>query len=71
MRIRLTGTAEETQAAVTVLADLFEVREVSEFYPNKGTTRLGRIYLDTEPLDIEPSGRAPAAPRPVRRRTGH
>lgn len=49
MRIRLTGTREECAAAVDALGAVLIVREVSEFYPNRGSSSLGRVYLDTEP----------------------
>jgi hypothetical protein len=49
VRLRLTGTERECTEAVHALAAAFEVREVSSFYPNRGGSLLGRIYVDAEP----------------------
>lgn len=56
MRLRVTGTETECTAAVEALAAGFVLREVSAFYPNRGTTVLGRVYVDAEPRDAEPRG---------------
>ncbi|NKE63287.1 hypothetical protein FXN61_43825 [Lentzea sp. PSKA42] len=45
MRIRLEGTRDEVDAAVSALAHGFEVQEVSGFYPNRGASVLGRVYV--------------------------
>lgn len=45
MRIRLEGTRAEVDAAVPALAHGFEVQEVSGFYPNRGASVLGRVYV--------------------------
>jgi hypothetical protein len=45
MRVRVTGTRDETAAAVDALAEVLEVREVSGFYPNRSRSVLGRVYL--------------------------
>lgn len=55
MKLRMTGTAPECAAAVAALAAGFVLREVSDFYPNRGTTVLGRVYVDAEPR-TEPVG---------------
>jgi|GEM_PF-2485723 len=49
MRIRLSGTDTECAAAVAALAAGFVLRKVSGFYPNRGATVLGRVYVDAEP----------------------
>lgn len=49
MRIRLTGTAGETERAAAALSGVLRVREVSPFYPNWPPSLLGRVYLDAEP----------------------
>ncbi len=49
MKIRLSGTDTECAAAVAALAAGFVLREVSGFYPNRGATVLGRVYVDAEP----------------------
>lgn len=46
MRIRLTGAREEIEPVVAVLTDVLDVLEVSSFYPNRGSSRLGRVYLE-------------------------
>jgi hypothetical protein len=50
MRLRLGGTREECEVLVEQLparlAGLVEVLEVSDFYPNRGTTVLGRVYVE-------------------------
>lgn len=50
MKIRLTGTRTETEAVADRLvhADGYRVREISDFYPNRGRSDLGRLYLDVE-----------------------
>ncbi|UUV34358.1 hypothetical protein NQK81_13185 [Amycolatopsis roodepoortensis] len=48
MRIRVEGTTAETERAAELLAEVFEVREVSSFYPNRGRSTLGRVYVDVE-----------------------
>ncbi|MGH4018117.1 MAG: hypothetical protein ACRDT0_02510 [Pseudonocardiaceae bacterium] len=81
MRVRLSGARAELAAAVDSLAAVFELREVSDFYPNRGAGALGRVYLDVEPDQApdagpvragagraDPSGRA--GPRPAPRRGG-
>lgn len=49
MKIRLSGTPDECANAVEALARGFVLREVSAFYPNRGATVLGRLYIDAEP----------------------
>ena len=49
VRIRITGTREETAATIDALAGVIELREVSGFYPNRDSSLLGRVYLDAEP----------------------
>lgn len=48
MKLRITGTREECAAAVEAMIGVFLVREVSDFYLNRGVTTLGRVYLDVE-----------------------
>ncbi|MDX8055768.1 hypothetical protein SK571_40870 [Lentzea sp. BCCO 10_0798] len=45
MRIRLEGTRDEVENAAQALALGFEVLEVSGFYPNRGASVLGRVYV--------------------------
>lgn len=46
MKIRIMGTPQECADAVRVLRLGFDVLEESEFYPNRGTSRLGRVYVE-------------------------
>jgi hypothetical protein len=46
MRLRLTGTSQEIAAVLPVLAAVLDVQETSEFYPHRGASVLGRVYLD-------------------------
>lgn len=48
MKIRITGTQKETAAAAELLRVVFDVREISEFYPNRGASKLGRVYVEAE-----------------------
>lgn len=46
MRIRLTGTRQEIHHVVMVIRAAVAVKEVSPFYPNRGTnSEVGRVYL--------------------------
>ncbi len=49
MKIRITGTADETAAAAELLKDTFDVQEISAFYPNRGDSTLGRVYVEAQP----------------------
>jgi hypothetical protein len=51
MRIRLTGTRTACEQWVTRLrqAPGVEVVQVSGWYPGRGTSLLGRVYLDARP----------------------
>lgn len=51
MKIRIMGTQSETDAAVRTLRIAFEVREVSGWYPNRGDSTLGRVYVDAVVAD--------------------
>lgn len=55
MKIRIMGTRAETEDAVKVLRLAFDVLEVSDFRPNRGDSRLGRVYVEAH---------APADPLP-------
>lgn len=57
MRIRVEGTRAEVDATTALLGHVLDVHEVSRFYPNRGASVLGRVYLTVA---------APAAPTTVR-----
>lgn len=59
MKIRLTGTEAEARAGAAMLRDVLDVREESGFYPNRGASRLGRIYLDAETTSAPNSSTTP------------
>jgi hypothetical protein len=46
VKIRLMGTREDINAVLPVLTAVLTVQEVSDFYPNRGKSQLGRVYLD-------------------------
>jgi len=45
------GTAEECQQATPRLAELFDVVSISDPYPNRGQSRLVRVYLEIRLAD--------------------
>lgn len=45
MKIRIEGTQNEVTAAARLVAEVLDVHEVSRFYPNRGHSTLGRVYL--------------------------
>lgn len=54
MRIRLGGTQAEIAPAVEALRAGFEVQDVSRFYPNRGSSVLGYVYVTAVPLPSSP-----------------
>ncbi len=55
MKPRITGTRDECAAAIEAIGAVLTVREVSGFYPNRGASELGRVYLDADaPTDVAP-----------------
>ena len=53
MKIRLMGTRRECDYLVDALRDLYitrglALRSVSPFYPNRGETIEGRVYVEVE-----------------------
>jgi hypothetical protein len=76
MKIRLTGTRDECDRFTTELVAATPagvVREVSGFYPNRGTDPrtqvvLGRVYLDLELPPADPR-ETPVPARRAGRRT--
>jgi hypothetical protein len=50
MKIRLTGLPAETSQAVSALrgAPALDVTEVSGPYPNRGDTRMVRVYIEAQ-----------------------
>ena len=60
MKIRLTGLPAEVDSAVATISALpgIDVTEISGPYPNRGASRLVRVYLDIR-LTPPPSGQPP------------
>ncbi len=58
MKLRLHGTPAECQIAARRLAEVFDVGAISGPYPDRGPSRLVRVYLELR-LDPTPPG-APA-----------
>jgi hypothetical protein len=54
MRLRLMGTRADCAATVAVLRTCLRVLEVSEFYPNRGGSELGRVYVQVRTPDPMP-----------------
>ncbi len=49
MKIRLHGTAEECEQAVTLLGEVLVLQSVSEPYPDRGRSVLVRVYVEAIP----------------------
>jgi hypothetical protein len=51
MKIRIMGLPAEVTYAITALldADSLDVTEVSAPYPNRGDSRMVRVYLEAQP----------------------
>lgn len=49
MEIRLTGERAEIRRAIAEIEKVLDVRSASVWYPNRGSTRLGRVYIDAVP----------------------
>ncbi len=48
IKVRLSGTKIECSEMVKKIAQIGKIREESVFYPNRGDSLLGRVYLDVE-----------------------
>ena len=51
MRIRLHGTPAETAAALTAIAQVLHIRQVSQPYPDRRSQMFQRIYLRATPRE--------------------
>ena len=49
-KIRLMGTREECEIMAHALSFMLSVRSISGFYPNRGQSIEGRVYIE---VDIE------------------
>jgi len=59
MKLRLEGTPDECEQAAALLGQTFAVVSVSDPYPNRGRSRLVRVYVEVR-LDPEPTLPGPA-----------
>jgi hypothetical protein len=46
VKIRIEGTPEEWQQATSQLAEVFDIVSISDPYPNRGQSRLVRVYVE-------------------------
>jgi hypothetical protein len=46
VKIRIEGTREECQQATPKLAEVFDVVSISDPYPDRGQSRLVRVYVE-------------------------
>jgi hypothetical protein len=67
MKLRLEGTPAECEQAAALLGQAFTVVSVSDPYPNRGQSRLVRVYVEVR-LDPERTPPGPAEPAEPRRR---
>jgi hypothetical protein len=61
MKIRLHGTPAECEAATTATRAAIDVLAVSNPYPDCGTSRLVRVYLDVRLPTDPPDPTSPSA----------
>lgn len=60
MLIRITGTRAETTSTAALLAELLPVLKTSRFYPNRESSSLGQVYLETaSPLGFRTQADSP------------
>ena len=52
MKIRLHGTEDECRELAGRLPAITDVVSVSEPYPDRGTSRLVRVYVETRPYPV-------------------
>ncbi len=61
MKLRLEGTPDECEQAGALLAHTLEIVSVSDPYPNRGRSRLVRVYVEVR-LEPEPNPTARTEP---------
>ncbi len=64
VKIRLEGTPQECQQATPRLAEVFDVVSISHPYPNRGASRLVRVYVEVRLGDQRDVDHGVAARRP-------
>jgi len=45
IELRVTGEQSEITFTIDRLEQQFEIIEISKFYPNRGESKLGRVYV--------------------------
>jgi hypothetical protein len=71
VKIRLHGTEDECRELAGRLPAITDVLSVSEPYPDRGTSRLVRVYVETRPYPVAAphvTVTTESAPRTTRRR---
>ena len=65
MKIRLHGTEQECVEVAGRLGQVLGVLSVSEPYPDRGMSRLVRVYIEArlDPLPTPPAGDSTGGPR--------
>ncbi len=63
MKIRLMGLEDELAHVVNTLRIAFDVHEVSGFYPNRGDSKLGRVYVEAALASDEEASTPTGRPR--------
>jgi hypothetical protein len=65
VKIRLHGTEQECVEAAGRLGQVLGVLSISEPHPDRGTSRLVRVYVEArlDPLPDAPAGSESAGPR--------
>lgn len=54
MKIRVMGTEDECRAVADRLPEIVDVLEVSAPFPNRGASKLVRVYVEAVPAGPEP-----------------
>jgi hypothetical protein len=57
MKVRLHRTRQECEQATERLAEAFDVLAVSQAYPDRGASRLVRVYLESRLPNLPSTGR--------------
>lgn len=48
MSIRLSGTVDELKKAIAIIKNEFTVIQISDFYQNRGSNTIYRVYIRVE-----------------------
>lgn len=56
IEIRITCTRENADIVVDKIADILDIRNKSQFYPNRGDKNVGRIYIKGDIKTVDKNG---------------